>query len=80
MGAGGNYYIFAYNEKLRKSWTKLDCPVAKHHTTCPDIKNNVLRPVAMGWHGEANATPGQQNASFLPPREILCIFIVAFSL
>ena len=25
------------------------------------------RPVAMGWPGEANATPRQQNASFLPP-------------
>ena len=25
------------------------------------------RPVAMGCHGVANATPGQQDASFLPP-------------
>ena len=28
------------------------------------------RPLAMGWHGVANATPGQQNAIFLPPLRI----------
>ena len=35
---------------------------------------NIFRSVAMGWHGEANATPGQQNATFLPPLGIFLHF------
>ena len=33
----------------------------------------------MGWHGVANATPGQQDASFLPSLGIAyrCFIIVA---
>ena len=26
--------------------------------------------VAMGWHGVANATPGQEDTRFLPPLQI----------
>ena len=29
------------------------------------------RPVAKGWYSVANATPGQQNTSLLPPLGIL---------
>ena len=28
------------------------------------------RPVAMGWHVAANATPGQEDTRFLPPLQI----------
>ena len=28
------------------------------------------RPVAMGWHGVANATPGQEDTRILPPLQI----------
>ena len=28
------------------------------------------RPVAMGWHGVANATPKQEDTRFLPPLHI----------
>ena len=33
----------------------------------------------MGWHGVANATPGQQDASILPPLGIFycCLIFVA---
>ena len=34
-------------------------------------------PVAMGWHGVANATPVQMDITFLPPLEIcqkLCYY------
>ena len=34
------------------------------------------RPVAMGWHRVANATPGQQDPSFLPPLENSVDFVV----
>ena len=39
------------------------------------------RPLATGWYGVANATPRQQDASFLPPLGVLCnLFIAALSL
>ena len=39
------------------------------------------RPVAMGWHVVATATPRQQDASFLPPLGMFLHFvIVAISL
>ena len=34
------------------------------------------RPVAMGWRGVANATPGQQDVTFLPPLRIFLQFFV----
>ena len=37
------------------------------------------RLIAMGWHGVANATPGQRDSVFLPPLEIFSIFFVALS-
>ena len=36
------------------------------------------RPVAMGWHGVPNATPGQQDAIFLPPLRIFLQFFCCF--
>ena len=41
------------------------------------------KPPAMGWHGMANATPGQQDAILLPPQRVSlqffygCLIIVA---
>ena len=37
------------------------------------------RPVAMGWHGVASATPGQQDASILPHMGILLQFFIVDS-
>ena len=34
------------------------------------------RPLAMGWHGVANATPRQQYGSFLPPLGIFYNFLL----
>ena len=39
---------------------------------------NMSRPVAIGWHGVANATPKQQDASFLPLLGICTIFYCCF--
>ena len=46
-----------------------------------DISELYSRPIAMGWHEVANATPRQQDASlFSTPGNFFIIFIVAISL
>jgi len=53
-------------------------------SSIPHCKNEIgSRPIAVGWHGVANATLGQQDASFLPLLRITlhisycCIIILA---
>ena len=44
------------------------------------MTSDCTRPVAMWWHGAANATPRKQDASFLSPMAIVlyfsCFFII----
>ena len=50
-------------------------------TAAKSLMKLYIRPIAMWWHGMANATSEQHDASFLPSlRNILQSFIVAILL
>ena len=44
------------------------------------VLQHLGRFVAMGWHGVANATPGQQDITFCPPWNFSAPVIIGLSL
>ena len=54
--------------------TELGSDVDSNDQGCSD-RRMWSRPVAMGWHGVANATYGQQGASFLAPLRTFSVIL-----